>query len=47
MGTYGRWAFAEFTDVYGIEADFQAKVEAEFQRMIDDVVEPPAVAEGD
>ena len=30
LGTYGRWAFAEFTDVYQIEADFEAKVEAEF-----------------
>jgi type III restriction enzyme len=35
LGTYGRWAFAEFTDVYQIESDFQAKVEAEFNRMID------------
>ena len=22
LGTYGRWAFAEFTDVYAIEAEF-------------------------
>ena len=28
LGTYGRWAFAEFTDVYQIEADFEAKVDA-------------------
>ena len=35
LGTYGRWAFAEFTDVYQIEADFKAKVEAEFNKMID------------
>ena len=26
LGTYGRWAFAEFTEVYQIEADFEAKV---------------------
>ena len=32
LGTYGRWAFAEFTDVYEIEADFEAKVEADVQR---------------
>jgi len=36
-GTYGRWAFAEFTDVYEIEADFEARVEAEFNKMIDTV----------
>ncbi|MHB1678128.1 MAG: BPTD_3080 family restriction endonuclease [Sulfuriferula sp.] len=34
---YGRWAFAEFTEVYQIEADFKAKVEAEFNRMIDSI----------
>ncbi len=34
LGTYGRWAFAEFTEVYQIEADFEAKVEAEFNKMI-------------
>jgi len=34
LGAYGRWAFAEFTEVYQIEADFQAKVEAEFNKMI-------------
>lgn len=32
---YGRWAFAEFTEVYQIEADFKAKVEAEFNKMLD------------
>jgi type III restriction enzyme len=35
LGTYGRWAFAEFTEVYQIEADFAKKVEAEFNKMID------------
>ena len=38
LGNYGRWAFAEFTEVYQIEADFEAKVEAEFSRMIEQVV---------
>ena len=28
LGTYGRWAFAELTEVYRIESDFEAKVEA-------------------
>jgi hypothetical protein len=30
-----RWAFAEFTEVYQIESDFETKVEAEFNKMID------------
>ena len=34
---YGRWAFAEFTEVYQIEADFEAKVETEFNKMIESV----------
>jgi len=34
LGRYGRWAFAEFGDVYAMEADFAAKVEAEFERML-------------
>ena len=36
-GRYGRWAFAEFTEVYQIESDFKAKVEAEFNKMINSV----------
>lgn len=35
LGTYGRWAFAEFTEVYQIETDFNAKVEAEFAKMVE------------
>ncbi len=35
LGTYGRWAFAEFTDVYRIESEFKEKVEEEFDRMIE------------
>ena len=42
LGTHGRWAFAEFTDVYQIEADFEAKVEAEFNIMIDQQLKQPA-----
>jgi len=33
----GRWAFAEFTEVYQIEHDFKQKVEAEFNSMIDGI----------
>ncbi len=35
LKTYGRWAFAEFTEVYQIEADFKSKVESEFNKMIE------------
>lgn len=45
-GQYGRWAFAEFTDVYAIEADFEAKVEGEFNEMVETVSAEP-VAQGD
>lgn len=34
---YGRWAFAEFSEVYTIEADFEAKVEREFNSMIEGI----------
>ena len=34
---YGRWAFAEFTEVYQIETDFEARVAAEFDKMIEAV----------
>jgi type III restriction enzyme len=39
LGTYGRWAFAEFTDIYEIESDFKAKVAKEFDSMISKAVE--------
>ena len=42
LKTYGRWAFAEFTEVYQIEADFKAKVEGEFSKMIDEAIHPAA-----
>ncbi len=35
LRAYGRWAFAEFTEMYQIEADFKAKVESEFGKMIE------------
>ncbi len=40
LGTYGRWAFAEFRDIYEIESDFAAKVECEFNKMIAKASEP-------
>jgi type III restriction enzyme len=39
LGIHGRWAFAEFTDFYQIETAFAAKVEDEFNKMIDSVLE--------
>jgi type III restriction enzyme len=41
LGTHGRWGFAEFTEVYQIEADFKAKVESEFNKMIQSVIAQP------
>jgi len=35
LESYGRWAFAEFTEVYKIEVDFEEKVEEEFNKMIE------------
>jgi len=34
LGTYGRWAFAEFTDVYALEKDLEAKISEEFGRIV-------------
>jgi len=42
LGTYGRWAFAEFTEVYQIESDFKAKVEGEFNKIIEGAAAQPA-----
>jgi type III restriction enzyme len=39
---YGRWAFAEFCDIYEIEADFKAKVESQFDRMMTAATSAPA-----
>ena len=40
VGSQGRWAFAELTEVYQIEGDFEAKVESEFNKMMDGVLKP-------
>lgn len=37
-GVYGRWAFAEFRDVYTLEADFITKLAFEFNKMIDNTI---------
>ncbi len=38
LGTYGRWAFAEITEVYRIEADFAATIEKHFHQMIGQLI---------
>ena len=38
LGTHGRWAFAEFTDMYVMEAEFKAQIEARFNAMIEQYV---------
>ena len=37
LGTHGRWAFAEFTDVFQMQDDFAKKVEDAFNKMIGSV----------
>ena len=39
LGSYGRWEFAELTDVYQIETDFAAKIERDFDEMIGSATE--------
>ena len=34
LGAYGRWAFAEFADVYDMQFDFETRVEVEFNRLM-------------
>lgn len=35
LKTYGRWAFAEFGDVYQIQSDFEKKVAKEFAKLME------------
>jgi type III restriction enzyme len=34
LGSFGRWAFAEFTDVFEMESDFAKKLEEEFAKIV-------------
>jgi type III restriction enzyme len=43
LGLYGRWAFAEFTEVYKMQSDFAARVEAGFHEMLAVLLEDKAV----
>ena len=44
LGTLGRWAFAELTEIYQIESDFEAKVAGAFDEIIGRAVAPPVAA---
>jgi type III restriction enzyme len=46
-GQYGRWAFAEFCDVYAMQADFKEKVEVEFEKMVEQYLHRTATANCD
>ncbi len=39
---YGRWAFAEFTEIYEIESDFSGKVEEQFLKVLAQATNPSA-----
>ena len=42
LGTHGRWAFAEFAQVYEIESDLQKKVDEAFDQLIGSALSQPA-----
>jgi type III restriction enzyme len=42
LGTYGRWDFEEFTDVYKIESSFDTMIERAIKNMSDDEAAEPA-----
>ena len=42
-GCYGRWGFAEFTDVYDILSDFEDSIETEFNRMVERHADQPVM----
>jgi len=39
LGTFGRWAFAELTEIYQIESDFGAKIESQFETMMEAAID--------
>ena len=36
---FGRWAFAEFTDIFQMQADFKKKVKEQFDRMVENALD--------
>jgi type III restriction enzyme len=45
LGRYGRWAFAEFTDIYLIGDELKAKITAEMDKIIEAAARPAASRE--
>lgn len=45
LGTHGRWSFAEFTEVWQMQADFAMKVQEGFDKMIETAVLIPKAPE--
>ena len=41
---YGRWAFTEFRDVYLMQAEFESKIESEFNSLIESAIAEPGGA---
>ena len=37
---YGRWAFAEFTEIYSLQSDLKELIEAQFSEMVSAVAQP-------
>jgi type III restriction enzyme len=46
LGTYGRWSFAEFTEMYTMTSDLAAEVEKGFDKMVENVASTGALTEG-
>jgi type III restriction enzyme len=42
LGSFGRWAFAEFVDIYTMGSDFEKEVESHFTKMIEAATVAPA-----
>ncbi|RMH24448.1 MAG: restriction endonuclease [Planctomycetota bacterium] len=38
LGTHGRWAFAEFVEVYEMQSDFESQVIEHFEKMVSDAL---------
>ena len=43
LGIFGRWAFAEFTEVYALQVDFGVEVEERFNDLIEQEADPAPV----
>lgn len=44
LKSFGRWAFAEFDEMYTLESDFRSKVAAEFDRMLEAATQTPTAS---